>query len=154
MSVITNPIKIPRNNSVSNYIISSSSPNEKLSMMMERMKLRETFYKDEEVLSKSSPACILTEYMSVYLSESDDDLIYSLDGSELGSEQGEKNNNIEDVDNSEVDYFDGDFTKDNPVINEMFENVSKYLLEREQNEANGDHLQVPLHELPLKRRGR
>ena len=134
MSVITNPIKIPRNNSVSNYIISSSSPNEKLSMMMERMKLRETFYKDEEVLSKSSPACILTEYMSVYLSESDDDLIYSLDGSELGSEQGEKNNNIEDVDNSEVDYFDGDFTKDNPVINEMFENVSKYLLEREQNE--------------------
>ena len=132
MSFRTTPIKIPGQKPVSNYIISSSSPSDKLSMMMKIMELRDAPYQgesEEEIVCKSAPACILTEYMSAYLSESDDDLIYSLDGSELDSDPGEKDK--EELQEPEI--FDGDFTKDNPIVRKMFEDAAIYLLAQDEN---------------------
>lgn len=136
MSFRTTPIKIPGQKPVSNYIISSSSPSDKLSMMMKIMELRDAPYQgesEEEIVCKSAPACILTEYMSAYLSESDDDLIYSLDGSELDSEPGEKDKDEIQESDPEPEIFDGDFTKDNPIVRKMFEDAAIYLLAQDEN---------------------
>ena len=136
MSFRTTPIKIPGQKPVSNYIISSSSPSDKLSMMMKIMELRDAPYQgenEEDLVCKSAPACILTEYMSAYLSESDDDLVYSLDSSEIDSEPGEKDKDeIQEID-PEPEIFDGDFTKDNPIVRKMFEDVAIYLLAQDEN---------------------
>ena len=146
MSFRTTPIKIPGQKPVSNYIISSSSPSDKLSMMMKIMELRDAPYQgesEEEIVCKSAPACILTEYMSAYLSESDDDLIYSLDGSELDSDPGEKDK--EELQEPEPEIFDGDFTKDNPIVRKMFEDAALYLLAQEENaELEIEHRDTPI----------
>lgn len=149
MSFRTTPIKIPGQKPVSNYIISSSSPSDKLSMMMKIMELRDAPYQgdSEEIVCKSAPACILTEYMSAYLSESDDDLIYSLDGSELDSESGEKDKEElqEPEPEPEPEIFDGDFTKDNPIVRKMFEDAAIYLLAQEDNtELEINHGDTPV----------
>lgn len=136
MSFRTTPIKIPGQKSVSNYIISSSSPSDKLSMMMKIMELRDAPYQgesEEDIVCKSAPACILTEYMSAYMSESDDDLVYSPDSSEIDSQQGENDKDEIQEPEPEPEIFDGDFTKDNPIVRKMFENAAKYLLEQDNN---------------------
>lgn len=146
MSFRTTPIKIPGQTPISNYIISSSSPSDKLSMMMKIIELRDGPYQGdnvEELVCKSAPACILTEYMTAYLSESDDDLIYSLDGSELDSESGEQDK--EELQEPEPEIFDGDFTKDNPIVRKMFEDAAIYLLAQEENtELEINHGDTPV----------
>jgi len=140
MSFKTIPIKISNQKPASNYIVSTSCPNDKIAMMMNIIQLRNGPYQDKDV-SKSAPACILSDYMSVYTSDSDsdsnsnsnsnshDDLLYSLDGSDIDSNEKVKSDEI----------FDGDFTKDNPIIRKMFENVANYLLEQEKLDTEIDH---------------
>ena len=115
-------------------------------MMMKIMELRDAPYQgvsEEEIVCKSAPACILTEYMTAYLSESDDDLIYSLDGSELDSESGEQDK--EELQEPEPEIFDGDFTKDNPIVRKMFEDAAIYLLAQEENtELEINHGDTPV----------
>jgi hypothetical protein len=146
MSLRTTPIKIPGQTPISNYIISSSSPSDKLSMMMKIMELRDAPYQgdhEEKLVCKSAPACILTEYMSAYMSESDDDLIYSIDSSEIDSELGEKDNN--DMQELEPEIFEGDFTKDNPIIRKIFEDVTRCLLDQEEDiDLEIDHNDTPI----------
>ena len=125
MSFRTIPIKIPNKTPSTNYIVSSSCPCDKISIMMKIMQLRDAPYEDkslDETVSKSAPACILSEYMSVYMSDNEsdnDDLVYSLDGSDIENEE-----------NHEI--FDGDFTKDNPIVRKMFEDAAAYLIKQEE----------------------
>lgn len=132
MSFKTIPIKISNQKPASNYIVSTSCPNDKIAMKMKMniIQLRNGPYQDKDLdkdVSKSAPACILSDYMSVYTSDSDsdsnshDDLLYSLDGSDIDSNEKVKSDEI----------FDGDFTKDHPIIHKMFKNVANYLLEQE-----------------------
>lgn len=133
MSFKTIPIKIPSSKPITNYIISSSCPNDKLTTMMNIIKLRDAPYhnKSQEDISKSAPACILSEYMSAYISDSNsdsDDLVYSLDGSDLELDEKKLSSQQE-----HIEIFDGDFTKDNPIVRKMFEDAAKYLIEQDES---------------------
>ena len=129
MSFRSIPIKIPNKTPTTNYIVSSSCPSDKITMMMNIMHLRNAPHEDkrlDETVSKSAPACILSEYMSIYMSDNEsdsDDLVYSLDGSDIENEE-----------NPEV--FDGDFTKDNPIVRKMFEDAAAYLIKQQEEEID------------------
>lgn len=130
MSFRSIPIKIPNKTHPTNSVVSSSCPSDKITMMMNIMQLSNISHEDEdkcldETKSKSAPACILSEYMSVYMSDNDsdsDDLVYSLDGSDVENEENEENYEV----------FDGDFTKDNPIVRKIFEDVAAYLIKQQE----------------------
>ena len=137
MSFKTNPIEIPDSNIANKPNHSYSCPPEKISLMFNILNLRDAPYHNNQEISKSAPTKNYTdlEQDTVLSSDKNDSILFNYMKPYLSDDERDNNSNNDNkcqiiLDESDIDNesFDGDFTKNTPVIRKIFENVARCLM--------------------------